>query len=107
MLGSVRSVYFPYFIEQQKDGSWMFFNREYGPLGFNSHDIVERDHLPLSMKLSRFTEAKQKVVAFDGENHDGRIYLYNDGCQPEKSKENFDAYMKRLGILIRLKEKTS
>jgi hypothetical protein len=39
-LGDFRSIYLPYCLDKQADGSWLVLNREYKPVGFNTKSHV-------------------------------------------------------------------
>ena len=101
-LNDVRSVFLPYCLEQQADGSWIFLNREYKPVGFCTDRWVDYDLYPVRARLKGL-RAKMR----SGLDHSGRIdgkfvYLYNDGCVPTTSASNMRAYLNRLAILAKL-----
>ena len=54
-LGDFRSVYFPYCIKKQDDGSYIVLNREYKPLGFNSREHFNYEDYPISSKIKGLT----------------------------------------------------
>ena len=97
-----RSVYFPYCIQKQSDGSWVVLNRQYKPVGFNTGEYIKYEEFPVSAKLQGIGPAVANILAYSGEASGDRIYLYNDGCVPTDSKTNMDAYLKKLEILAKL-----
>jgi len=97
-----RSVYFPYCIQKQSDGSWVVLNRQYKPVGFNTSEYINYEEFPVSAKLQGIGPAVAGKLSYSGEDASDRIYLYNDGCIPTDSKTNMDAYLKKLGILAKL-----
>ena len=97
-----RAVYFPYCIEK-RFGAWVVLNRQYKPVGFNTGDYVTYEDFPVSAELQGIGPAVAKKLSYDGNVEGDRIYLYNDGCVPTHSKGDMEAYLKKLGILARLK----
>jgi len=97
-----RSVYFPYCIQKQADGSWVVLNRQYKPVGFNTGEYIKYEEFPVSAKLQGIGPAIANKLAYSGEASGDRIYLYNDGCIPTDSKTNMAAYLKKLEILAKL-----
>lgn len=102
VLTDFRSVYFPYCIEKQSDGTWVVLNREYKPVGFNTSDYVRYEEYPVSSKLSGIGPGVCRKLSYSGEVAGDRVYLYNDGCVPTNSKANMDAYLKKLALLAKL-----
>jgi hypothetical protein len=102
-LGDFRSVYLPYCLKKQKDGSFIVLNREYKPLGFNSRENFIYEDYPISSKIKGITAKTIENIAYDGKIKDGFIFLYNDGCIPTKSKLNMTKYLERLEILAKYK----
>lgn len=96
------SIYFPYCIEKQSDGTWVVLNRQYKPVGFNTSDYIKYEEFPVSAKLQGIGPAIAKKLAYDGEVSGDRIYLYNDGCTPTHSRADMDAYLKKLELLAKL-----
>ena len=104
ILYDVRAIYFPYCIQKEKDGSWVILNRNYKPVGMNTGDFVEYKKHPVSARPRSLTAATLKKLSYKGES-ESRVYLYNDGTNPLTSKENMDAYLKKLAILMKVKLK--
>lgn len=103
LFGDFRSVYLPYCIDRQEDGSWVILNREYKPVGFNTNDFINYKDYPISVKLKGVGPAMLKKLSYKGSVEGNRVYLYNDGCVPTHSKENMRIYLERLAILAKLK----
>jgi len=102
-LGDFRSVYLPYCIKKQEDGSYIVLNREYKPLGFNSREHFNYEDYPISSKIKGLTATTIKKLAWNGVMRDGFIFLYNDASIPTKSKANMTKYLERLEILAAYK----
>lgn len=98
----VRATCFPYCLQKQQDGRYVLLNRRYKPLGFYTAEFVNYDDFPVALKIEGLS--KQVIAKLDwrGEEKDGRIYLYNDSCNPITSSENMTAYLERLAILSKL-----
>ena len=80
----------PYCLDRQEDGTWVFLNRDYKPLAH-----------PKGIKIPGLgIKNARKKLAWNPEEEGGdRIYLYNDGCIPTRSKEFMDTYLEKLGWL--------
>lgn len=106
-LHDFRSIYFPYCLKKQDDGSWVVLNREYKPVGFNTNDFIEYKNYPVATKFKGLGPATLNKLAYSGnaEGHDD-VFLYNDGCVPTDSAENMEAYMKKLQLLAKLQVDT-
>jgi hypothetical protein len=99
---NVRVVYFPYCIERQADGSWVFLNRNYKPVGFNTGDWVTYADFPVSMKIRELGPATLRELSC-GEGEPGnRVYLYTNGSEPTRNAEAMAAYLKKLELLLKL-----
>lgn len=87
----------PYCLERLQDGSYLFLNRRYKPLGVSSKEFLEYELQPGLFKFKRALSAKQiAALSFKGDTDGSRIYLYNDGCIPTDSDANWTAYSDRL-----------
>ena len=102
-LGDFRSIYLPYCIKKQDDGSYVVLNREYKPIGFNTNDFITYSEFPVSSKLTGIGPGTAKKLSHEGSENTDTIFLYNDGCIPTHSKENMDSYLKKISILAKLK----
>ena len=104
-LGDFRSIYLPYCLKKQNDGSYAVLNREYKPVGFNTRDYITYEEYPVTTKFKGIGKGVAKKLSYKGHENTETIYLYNDGCVPTQSTANMTAYMKRLTILAKLKVK--
>jgi hypothetical protein len=100
--GDIRAVHLPYCVDRQPDGRYVILNRNYKPLGFVVNEYVKYDEYPITHHI-RITPKKAAKISYKGSEELGRIYLYNDGCIPIRSKKNMDAYLERLAVLMSLK----
>jgi len=98
----VRQGIFPYGMEKQKSGKWVFFNRNYKPVGFNTSEWIDYDKFPVEFDLKGLTSAKRKKLCIDGDGTKDTIYFYKDGSVPNRSAENLSDYFERLEIIIKL-----
>ncbi|TVL08209.1 hypothetical protein AYI74_21840 [Shewanella algae] len=105
-LGDFRSVYMPYCLKKQPDGSYVVLNREYKPVGFNTRDHITYEDFPVSSKLKGIGPGTAKKLSYKDSDDTETIYLYNDGCVPVHSAENMKLYLKKLAILAKLEIKT-
>lgn len=105
-LHDFRSIYFPYCIQKQEDGSWVVLNREYKPVGFNTRNYINYGDYPVATKFKRLGPATLDKLAYSGTATGNVVYLYNDGCVPTHSAENMKAYMKKLQLLAKLEVDT-
>ena len=98
----VRQALFPYGMEMAEDGAWVFFNREYKPVGMNTRERIKYDEHPVRFWIKGLGPSTREKLCIDGSGTQDRIYLYNDATQPTRSAANMSAYLKRLEILMRL-----
>lgn len=101
-IGDFRSVYLPYCLEKQEDGSYVVLNRNYKPVGFNTSERIPYDDYPVSSKLRGIGPGTAKKLSYEGSENTDKIFLYNDGCVPVHSKANMEAYLQKLAILAKL-----
>lgn len=98
-----RHLYLPYCLDQQPDGRYAVLNRHYKPLGMPGGKWVNyADHPECLVALKGLTPLKAKKISARGEPGTDRIYLYNDGCQPDASAGDWAAYAARLNVLQKL-----
>jgi hypothetical protein len=103
---NVRQAMFPYGMAKNPDGSWTFFNRHYKALGVITVEWSEWNDPQHKMFLTGLGPAKLAKLSYTGKvESEERVYFYNDGCNPENSKQNMDAYLEKLRILIGLQVK--
>lgn len=105
-LNDFRSVYMPYCLALQEDGSYAVLNREYKPVGFRTHDFVDYSDYPVTSTFKGIGPATAKKLSVDGSDKLESIFLYNDGCVPTRSAANMAAYLKKLELLAKLEIKT-
>lgn len=101
----VREALFPYGMEMQEDGSWVFFNRDYKPAGINTKGWVDYNSYPVKFKLKPFGGATREKLRLTSDPDDKRIYFYDDATQPTSSNANMQAYLNKLETIMRLEEK--
>ena len=85
------SIFFPYFLGKEKDGSYVLFNREYTPVGFHHSHGFAPDDYPFVKASLRITPKKFEFLAKDDyRSNDSRsiewFYLYSDLTSPLSSK---------------------
>lgn len=95
-----RQAMMPYGMNKNPDGSWTFFNRDYKTLGTITDEWSEWDDPRHKLKLKGLGPATLKKLDHDNEGTGDRIYLYDDGCNPENSAADMKAYLERLKILM-------
>lgn len=102
-LSDFRTIYLPYCIKQQADGSWLVLNREYKPVGFNTGDQINYEDFPVSTKFQELDQATLEKLSYSGEAKSESVYLYNDGTDPLIGAAEMEAYLKRIEILAKLR----
>ncbi|MBC8316511.1 MAG: hypothetical protein H8E41_01300 [Desulfobulbaceae bacterium] len=111
-MNNVARVYFPYCLDKQKDGSWVFLNRLYKPVGFNTQpqEWIEYRDYPVSIFLEDISDDLIREIAgcdkdvwTDDDHQVTRIYLYGDMSDPTRSEEDMKRYMGRLESVMKLK----
>lgn len=103
-LHDFRSIYMPYCLYKQQDGSYAILNREYKPVGFNTLDYIIYQDYPVTTKFKGLGPSTVQKLSCKGSDNTDYIYLYDDGCVPTHSSANMNAYLKRLSILAKLKK---
>lgn len=78
----------------------MALNRRYKPIGITRTDFVDYAEYPARFKFKRAL-SKLQIGKLDclGRTDPDRIYLYNDGCVPTASAQDWAAYSDRLARL--------
>lgn len=103
---TLRYTHFPYHLKQRRDKLWVILNRYERPLGVDDSVPADYDSIPAALCISRITPSQASQLSYDSSNdNNGSIHLYNDGCIPEHSPAYMQAYLKRLGALIKLNRK--
>ncbi len=100
-LTGFRNMYLPYCLERQKNGSYVVLNREYKPVGFNTEAWIEYKDFPVSATF-KITRPLARRLSYNKDGNLERIFLYNDGCLPEKSNKNMNAYLIKIGLMTTL-----
>lgn len=118
MLDNFFTINLPYGLVRNDDGSWMPFNREHMPIGFNNQSkpsIISHsyDEYPYYTKYEGLTDNILLDLAdeFD-KNESGeivKIYLYNANYNPTYQNYDSDAvwnkYFNKIRTLSKLKVK--
>ncbi|MCB0476726.1 MAG: hypothetical protein KDC84_01085 [Crocinitomicaceae bacterium] len=117
MLSDFFRINLPYGITRKEDGSWMAFNREYMPLGYNNTMYKNIPNV-LYTDLPIYTQYKIKKGQLDFLESDGtqyndkgeaiKYFLYDDETNPANQtldkKELWDLYFEKLKRLSKLKK---
>ncbi len=98
----LRQIHLPYVIRRLADRRYIVLNRLYKPLGIASTAWVVYEAHPSAVHLSGLTPAVAKKLSFRGSEDVDEIYLYNDGCNPSNSREDWISYQARLQLLAEL-----
>jgi len=77
-------------------------NREYKPVGFFTRDHVTYADYPVLVKLKGLTPALASKLSWNGSPDTSRVYLYNDGTNPVRSRANMQAYLDKIQRLAKL-----
>jgi hypothetical protein len=102
-LHDCRSVHLPYCLIRQPDGRYIVLNREYKPLGFYTQDWVDYEAYPIAVSFRKFTKKTAARLSWAGSKNLEQIFLYDGSCIPTVSTRFMEAYLKRLGILAKLR----
>ena len=102
-LNDFRSVFMPYCLSKQEDGTYVVLNREYKPVGFKTKETVDYKSYPICVHLKGIGPSTASKLSCHGSNDVNNIYLYDDGCIPTASVEHMKSYLKKLEILAQLK----
>lgn len=99
-----RKVFLPYCLDRQPDGRYAVLNRHYKPVGMavSSKDFVVYAEHACLVTLKGLTARTAAKLSARGDSDLARVYLYNDGCTPTGSAEDWQTYSERLGILAKL-----
>ncbi|MEZ5492856.1 MAG: hypothetical protein R3F50_21475 [Gammaproteobacteria bacterium] len=101
-LGDFRSIYLPYCLERQENGSYAVLNREYKPVGFNTNEHISYEDYPVTTNFKKLGPMTAKRLSYDQSESLDKVYLYNDGCLPTSSKESMEAYLEKIAVLAKL-----
>lgn len=98
-----RSIFLPYCLKKQDNGTYIVLNRNYKPLGFYTREHVEYSDFPISVKIKGINpKTASKLSANCGTNTD-TIYLYNDGTVPTHRKNHMETYLTKIASLAKYK----
>lgn len=102
-LCNFRQICLPYCVKLHADGSFEILNREYQPLG-TTERMRTIDKITYNFKGMRGKALANMALnkQCDETTGVGSYWLYDDGCTPDSSKANWDAYQKRLQQLNKL-----
>lgn len=78
-------------------------NRNYKPLGFQGSEHIRYEDYPVLTELKKLTPALASKISHNNNSELDRIYLYDDGCIPTKSKKYMKDYLARIELLSSLK----
>lgn len=109
--GAMRT-HFPYGMELQRGGGWVFFNRNYKPVGMNlgvgPGTWIRYGDWPVAVQLTdvecgtlahlSYTGAYDEAMGVPGQ----AVHFYDDTSEPLMSARNMDAYLKKLHRLMLL-----
>jgi len=109
----------PYGLQQNDEGEWTSFNREYQPLGYTKKQFDDIRNPIIGQTLPVFTKYKgltdgllRKIVATTEEhfweNDKGkitRVWLYSDKNNPADHGAHWPAYVEKLKMLAKLEPK--
>ena len=98
----LRQMIFPYGMEKDHAGNWVFFNRGYKPVGDGSSDFVSWDDPKHRVKIKGLGPAKLKQLDHDGIGEGNRIYFYDDATNPAQGGKHLESYLSKLEILMKL-----
>lgn len=113
MLTDFFRINMPYGMKKNAEGEWMFFNREYVPLGWNSTESHHKSEfgdffsaLPVYTNYKGLTESKLEKLAWGVEgvqrNQKGeidRVFFYNDRTNPMNDSKYWPDYIERIKAL--------
>jgi len=121
MLSDFFRINMPYGMARNENEEWMFFNREYMPLGWNTkkpdEDVPEFQYpfaqLPIHTKYKGLGEITLLKLAHSGEeavrrNDEGKIvklFFYNDSTNPQSSPQHWNKYLAILKALSKCEVK--
>jgi hypothetical protein len=114
MLSDFFRINLPYGMKKNSDNEWLFFNREYIPLGWNTNPQNQSIYgdsafaeLPVYTKYKKLTEPTLSKLAWDDtkgvkRNSDGEIemvFFYNDETNPQSNSKYWSQYFDKIKLL--------
>jgi hypothetical protein len=94
-LFDIRAIVLPYCLKLQACGRYALLNRAYKPLGFYTREYINYGDFPVLITM-RMTPQKAAKISYAKDTNIREVFLYNDGCAPTSSPENWQAYTERL-----------
>ena len=85
-----------YCLQRQTSGSYVKLNRDYKPLGSETHTWIDYDSLD-GVALTIGPEDAARISWCDDSNTDC-VYLFNDGCAPWLNEKCRADYFERLAL---------
>lgn len=105
-LSNIQNVALPYCLKMQPCGRYVLLNREYKPVGFYTRDYIDYSNHPILLTI-RITPKLAEKISCTGSPNTEEIFLFNDGCRPQSSLNNWIMYAARLQILADIDVKDS
>lgn len=102
MSTSVLSLFMPYCLKKQPCGRYALLNRQYKPVGFVTDRFVRYEQFPVLADL-RIDQKTAARLSWDNSASTDEIFLYNDGCNPNNSDEDMNAYLGKLKVLAKIR----
>lgn len=113
MLDNFFRINMPYGLKKNSDNTWLVFNREYMPLGWNAishkksiHQDMPYSDLPIYTMYESLDEYKLKLISHDEGSivvgDDGKInlvFLYNDRTNPTNNSKYWETYFEKIKLL--------
>ena len=110
--GALRTL-FPYGMELQRSGAWVFFNRGYKPVGMSVGRFIRYGDWPVGVKLKDLEHRTIAVLSCTGVYDEEwaipgqAVHFYDDGSVPTSSARNMDTYVEKLRTLMLLEGATN
>lgn len=99
----LQNTHFPYCLDRQPDGSYVFLNRSYKPIGFIVQEQVNYGDHPIGVRIKGITPQVAAELSFESSENLDRIYLYGKKDTPNSSPEQMQAYLGRLAKLMEMR----
>lgn len=99
-----RRVFLPYCLHlvtpavRSQDQRWVILNRFYKPLGIGTYTPFV-DYALYAVQIRGLTDLRKERIACHPPKESASLFLYSDGCIPDRSKAFWDAYTRRLSVL--------
>lgn len=100
-----RNCSLPYALRRVAKNKWVILNRLYKPIGIDDHKLMVK-YEDYSIKINGFKLRDTVRFSWCGQpackKNEYTVWLYNDGCIPDRTKENAEAYRRKLNDLRKL-----